>query len=135
LARSATENLIDVADRNNVAKRESVKRGAEHLKAELGYSTASAIERLAIEQVALCWVAFYNVQETYTSARFAGEMVSKSAIEFWDKQLTAAQRRYFRAMEGLARIRKLSRGINVVQVNIAAEGGQQINMATSTSAG
>lgn len=134
LARTATENLIDAAGRNDVAKRESVKRGAEHLKNELGYSTAPAIERLAIEQVALCWVAFYNVQEAYTRARFTGEMVSRSAIEFWDKQLTSAQQRYFRAIEGLARIRKLSKGIDVVQVNIAANGGQQINMAMSTPA-
>jgi len=37
-------------------------------------------------------------------------------------------------MEGLARIRKLTKGIDVVQVNIAAEGGQQINMAMNTSA-
>ena len=135
LARTATESLIDGAGRNDVAKRESVKRGAEYLKNELGYSTASAVERLAIEQVVLCWAAFYNVQESYTRARFAGENVLQSAIEFWDKQLTSAQQRYFRAMEGLARIRKLMKGIDVVQVNIAAEGGQQINVATNTSAG
>ena len=135
LARTATENLIDKAGRNDVAKRESVKRGAEHLKRELGYSTAPTIERLAIEQVALCWVAFYNVQETYTYARYEGQNVLKSTMEFLDKQLTAAQQRYFRAMEGLARIRKLTKGIDVVQVNIAANGGQQINMATSTPAG
>ena len=135
LARTATEGLIDAAGRNNVAKRESVKRGAEHLKRELGYSTAPAIERLAIEQVVLCWVAFYNMQESYTHARFAGENVLKSTIEFRDKQLTTAQQRYFRAMEGLARIRKLTKGIDVVQVNIAANGGQQINMAMSTPAG
>ena len=123
LARTTTEGLIDKAGRNDVAKRESVKRGAEHLKNELGYSTALAIERLAIEQVALCWVAFYNVQETYTYARYEGQNVSRSTMEFLDKQLTAAQQRYFRAMEGLARIWKLTKGIDVVQVNIAAEGG------------
>jgi molybdate-binding protein len=81
----------------------------------------------------LCWVAFYNVQETYTYARYEGQNVSRSTIEFLDKQPTAAQQRYFRAMEGLARIRKLS--IDVVQMNIAANGGQQINMAMSTPAG
>ena len=91
MARTATEGLIDKAGRNDIAKRESVKRGAEHLKMELGYSTASAIERLAIEQVVLCWVAFYNVQETYNYARYEGQNVSKTTMEFLDKQLTAAQ--------------------------------------------
>lgn len=129
LARTATEGLIDAAGRNDVAKRESVKQGAESLKQKLGYATAPAIEQLAIEQVVLCWAAFYNVQEVYTRARFNDEKVLRSTIESWDKQLTSSQRRYFRALEGLARIRKLSKGIDVVQVNIAAEGGQQVNVA------
>ena len=135
LARSATERLIDGANRYDKAKSESVKCGAEHLKIELGYLAASAIERLAIEQVVLCWAEFYNVQESYTRARYDGDNVTMSTFEFQDKPLTLAQQRYFRAMEWLARIRKLSKGIDVVQVNITAEGGQQINMAMSTSAG
>jgi hypothetical protein len=49
----------------------------------------------------------------------------------WDKLLTQAQRRHLRALESLARIRKLSKGSDFVQVNIAADGGQQVNVAGS----
>lgn len=43
-----------------------------------------------------------------------------------------AQRRYLRACESLARIRKLSKGIQFIQVNIATEGAQQVNMVNGT---
>lgn len=40
-----------------------------------------------------------------------------------------SQRRYWRAMEGLARVRKLSKGVKFVQINVAEAGGQQVNIA------
>jgi hypothetical protein len=41
--------------------------------------------------------------------------------------LMYSQRRYPRTCESLARIRKLSKGSQFVQVNIATEGRQQVN--------
>jgi hypothetical protein len=46
---------------------------------------------------------------------------------YWDKRLSMAQKRFMRACESLARVRRLSRRIPL-QVNIAAKGAQQINM-------
>jgi len=48
---------------------------------------------------------------------------------FWEKRLSAAQRRFTRACETLARVRKLSRNTPALQFNIAASGGQQVNVA------
>jgi hypothetical protein len=48
---------------------------------------------------------------------------------YWEKRLTAAQRRFTWACETLARVRKWSRNTPALQVNIAAEGGQQINLS------
>jgi hypothetical protein len=48
---------------------------------------------------------------------------------YWEKRLTAAQRRFTRACETLARVRKLSRNTPALQFNIAASGGQQVNVA------
>jgi hypothetical protein len=59
------------------------------------------------------------------------EAATKAIIELWDKLLRQAQRRHLRAMESLARIRKLSKGIDFVQVNIATNGGQQVKVAGS----
>jgi hypothetical protein len=44
----------------------------------------------------------------------------------------AAQARYLRACETLARIRKLARSTPALQVNIAADGGRQVNLASAS---
>jgi len=49
---------------------------------------------------------------------------------YWEKRLMMAQGRFTKACESLARVRRLSRRIPV-QVNIAAPGGQQINVSAA----
>ena len=54
---------------------------------------------------------------------------TSSQLQHWEKRLSANQRRYFRAIETLARVRKLaSRTPEILQVNIAE---QQVNQVTS----
>lgn len=48
---------------------------------------------------------------------------------YCEKRLSAAQRRFTRACETLARVRKLSRNTPALQLNIATSGGQQVNVA------
>jgi hypothetical protein len=48
--------------------------------------------------------------------------------QYWEKRLSAAQRRYLRACTTLARIRKMR--LPAMQVNIAAEGGWHVNIAS-----
>ena len=48
-------------------------------------------------------------------------------VEYWEKRLSASQRRYLRACETLARVRKITR--TTMQINIAEEGSQQVNIA------
>jgi hypothetical protein len=50
----------------------------------------------------------------------------------WQKRLTLTQGRYSRSLETLARIRKLNISI---QINVAAAGGQQVNVAGELPAG
>lgn len=53
--------------------------------------------------------------------------VALREIEQWDRMLAAKQARYLHAVEALARVRRLLKLPNV-QVNIAAAGGQQVNV-------
>jgi len=48
---------------------------------------------------------------------------------FLEKRLNAAQWRFLRAVETLARVRKIARRTPPLQVNIATQGGQQVNVA------
>ncbi|MEI7827512.1 MAG: hypothetical protein WCI87_06960 [Euryarchaeota archaeon] len=110
--------------------REGLEVGLQHLKEELGYSTAPMLEKLLIEQVALCWLR-QNIMEI----RLAGLAANSATLEqgeYWEKRLSATQRRYLRACETLVRVRKL--GTLPLQVNIAAAGGQQVNVINPTDA-
>ncbi len=106
---------------------ESLKRGWDVMKDELGYQLASPLERLLVEQVVLCWLHLHVVELEYTNLVGASSL-SPDAGQ-WERRLSAAQARYLRACETLARIRKLARSTPALQVNIAAGGGQQINVA------
>ena len=61
------------------------------------------------------------------------EMMNKDITltmgKYWEGRLSAAQRRHLRAVETLARVRRLLSRIPAVQVNIATQGGQQVNVA------
>ena len=99
----------------------------ESIRADLGFESASALERLLIQQVTLCWLNL-NVTECRHSA-ITGQSVMLPVALYWEHRLTAAQRRFTRACESLARVRRLSRRIPV-QVNIATQGGQQVNVSS-----
>jgi len=84
------------------------------------------MERLLIEQVVLCWLRMFVTEQRYTNIVEGAKLTMREA-DFWERRLSAVQRRYLRACETLARVRKLVR--STVQVNIAAEGGKQLNVA------
>jgi hypothetical protein len=91
---------------------------------ELGYETASGLERLAIEAVALAWVRYTEVERECATARRVA-LLSKAG-EMLEADLDAAQRRMLRAVETLIRARKLP--APAVQVNIAEKQFNQLNM-------
>ena len=63
------------------------------------------------------------------SARLGIRRTGPTLGAYWEKRLTAAQIRFDRACESLERVRKLSARVPGVQINVAAEGGRQVNVA------
>jgi hypothetical protein len=101
---------------------------AEHardLRESLGYEDAPALEKMLIEGVIVCWVRLAVMELRYSCVVSASNTLAQ--IEHTERRLTEAQKRFNRACESLARVRKLSRPS--FQINVAAEGGQQVNMA------
>jgi len=126
LIRIATSNLI----RTGWAKegeRQSIEIGANKLKEELGYDYASQLERLSIEEVVIAWIRMGEVQERHTRLHHSANLTVRQS-EYEEGLLLSAQKRYTRAMESLARIRKLLKGTTFVQINIAEDGGKQVNV-------
>jgi hypothetical protein len=85
------------------------------------------LEQMLIEEVLLCWLRLIIWEYKLTELDIEGMTLIKA--EFWDKRLSGAQRRYLRACETLARVRRLTRNNPALQVNIAAQDGKQVNIA------
>jgi hypothetical protein len=110
------------------AARLALQKNVQALMDEMSYGKASAIEKLLIENVIITWLRLQWVE--YQLIGFMGEGQSRmSVVEYWEKRLSVSQRRHLRACETLARVRKLLLGKPAVQVNIATQGGQQVNVA------
>ncbi len=97
------------------------------IKKELGYELAPAIEKLSIDGVVISWLRWQQIEYKYTWQNRQGLSLNQAA--YWDRSLTAAHARYLKALESLAKIRKLARHDPALQVNIATQGGQQVNVA------
>ncbi|MCZ6811069.1 MAG: hypothetical protein O7D97_03615 [Planctomycetota bacterium] len=83
----------------------------------------SPTERLLIDQVVICYLRMNLTEQHYQSTMNDG--CSLAIASYWERKLSTVQGRYLRAIESLARVRKLM-GVQMLQINIAAEGGQQV---------
>ncbi len=115
-ARLHTINQVDATP----AMKESLRYGLEAMQRDLGYADAPLLERLLIEQVLLCWLRLNLDEYRYTTADTQGGTFAK--LRYWEQRLAGSQARYVRAIDALARVRKLARP-TPLQVNI---GGQQV---------
>ncbi len=101
----------------------ATETGVELLRDELGHAGAPALECILIDHALTCWLRLQDVELRY------GQVMQKSIAlaqaRWWEHRLSAAQRRFLRACETLARVRKLTRQTVALQVNIATDGGQQ----------
>ena len=88
----------------------------EHMRADLGYESANALERSLIKHIVLCWLRLHDCELRYHMAMDDNPTMQEAL--YWEKKLSSNQRRYLRATETLARVRRL----NVkIQVNVAQQ--------------
>jgi len=85
--------------------RELYARQVEEKRRELGYAASGVMEQMLINQVILCHLRMTTIE------RFHADKVRESHSTetglYWDRMLTNYQRRFQRACESLARVRKL----------------------------
>lgn len=98
------------------------------IRDEMGYHDAPIMEKLLIENVVTAWLRLQYCESQL--AWMAGKDRSIVVLEFWERRLSMAQRRYLAACETLAKIRKMK--IPAVQVNI---GDKQVNVAGNLNPG
>jgi hypothetical protein len=101
--------------------RRTIEKEIERKRSEVAGEEASPLERLLAERVALCWVAATYADAEYT--RKVKEGMSFREGEYYSKRCEQTNRQLLKAIESLARVRRL---LTPMQVNI---GQNQINMA------
>jgi hypothetical protein len=122
LAKNAQEQVIEGLSGDNQALKFANLQIVENIRRELGYNDASILEKLIIEQITLCYVRLYWVEGLFTQGLKNGS----AWVAHGEKRLSINQRRYFRAIETLARVRRLARRTpDIFQINLAK---QQLNL-------
>lgn len=100
--------------------KESVSRRLRAMRKELSGPAPSALERLLVDRIGVCWLALHYAEAIY--AQTVGDMTFKQG-EYYQDRIDRSQKRYLAAIKALAQLRRLQ--LPVVQVNVAE---QQVNV-------
>ncbi len=103
-----------------------IEAEAKYIKEQLGYFSVNQIERLIIDQILLRWVGIVHIEKRLLILMTEEDRIVWDS-SYWQKTLIRYQNLYLRAIEMLAKVRKLNKSI-AFQVNIATNGGQQVNV-------
>jgi hypothetical protein len=98
------------------AVRAAIDERCGQLRRQLGWAESTELERILINEVVLTWLDYYRL--TMCHAQQTREF-TMSTMEAWERVLSGKQRRYLRAIETLARVRRLLR-LPTVQITVDA---------------
>ena len=130
MAHMAARSAVEAAS-SREGMQELLMANYDGMRRELGHEQATPLEKALIDHVALCWWRLQEVEQRYS--KVMSQSITLTQGRYWQKRLSAAQNRYLRACTTLARIRKMR--LPALQVNIAADGGQQVNVQGSIQRG
>jgi hypothetical protein len=92
----------------------SLAERLERMQRELLSEDPTALERLLVEEVILSWMHLQHADLLHTNAQ-RGESFRFSALEYYQRRLVSAQRRYLAAVTTLERVKALMRPVISVQ--------------------
>jgi hypothetical protein len=73
------------------------------------------------------WLRLIDAENRYNNI-VVGNSVTLQQGQYWDTLLSSTQARFLRAIETPARVRRLARNTPALQINIASDGGKQVNV-------
>jgi len=124
LGRLGRISLIDKMGGKNTVISHAIARRVGELRDELGGPAPPPLERLLIDRILSNWLHLHHAEMIY--AQRVGDLTLKQS-EHQQRTIDRAQRRYLASVKALAEIRRL--GVPAVQLNVAAAGGRQVNIA------
>jgi hypothetical protein len=120
LAREALQVLAKSASGGNLVIQEAIEGKLVELRGELLGPNPTVLERLLVERILVAWCHLHTLEIRYASK---SELTLAVGL-YYQKCISAAQKRYLAAIKGLSEVRKLA--LPALQVNIAKK---QINVA------
>ena len=105
LGRLAELAWIEAIVGKDLFLRENVRRRVDQIRKDLGISQASPLEKLLIERIALNWIRVHHAD--MAAAQAMTNASSTKMMEFWQKRLNEAERRYLVGIGSLATVRRL----------------------------
>lgn len=106
---------------------ESYRHKLTAMRDGLGWQTASEVEKILIEQICLNWLRLNFVEIVHREKTAAGVTIDWGI--YWDKVLDSAQKRYLRACESLAKVKKLLAEANLREQQAATKRKQSTILA------
>jgi len=125
LGTGAVDHLVTFLAKDNLVRQECLRREIGAVRKQAAGPDPSPLEALLAERVAVCWLQV-KLYEAMLAGSFGTGTVAGSLLQH--KRIEVVNRRYLSAIKALAQVRRLQVPLSV-QVNIAAEGGQQVNVA------
>ena len=126
LAWSTNQALLALTAGENLWLRECQERTIKAMRENLAGPNPSPLEELLAERISQCWHHLNYLECRRAQIR----EVTFTEGEYWQRCIDRAHRRFLSATKALAQVRKL--GITL-QVNVASQGGKQVNVSTYPS--
>lgn len=98
-------NILDQAYSSHHGFVVTVGEHCSQMREGLGYDGASMLEQMLIEHIIVCWLRLHDAELRFEGLRREG-MTTEQGL-YWERKLSANQRRFLRSVETLARVRRL----------------------------
>lgn len=116
LANEAEKRLVAAYAGKCLASREAVTQKLKNLRAELGAATASPLEQLLIGRIVATWLHLAFLEFKYA----AGHPLELTLAAYYQRAISAANRRHLAAIKVLAEVRRLALPAIQVGPNLVA---------------
>jgi hypothetical protein len=90
---------------NSAFYREAAKRYVAEMKTELGYESSTFVEKMLIDEIVMRWLRLQAMENNHKNTTYGTHTLEEGM--YVDKRLHLAQKRYLRAIETLAKVRRL----------------------------
>lgn len=105
---------------------QTVEKKLRDLRNQLGWENAGVLERLLIRQICITWLRLYFIERQHHQTTYQSHSLTQGV--YWDKRLSEAQKRHLRAIESLAKVRKMTAQTNKLDAAASkARSAQSVN--------